>query len=75
MSQIVELRGHAAKDGQVVMVGKAEQVKDHGTPCWLCSTLPPNRPFYEVVTYRQNAIQWLKDVAGAEEVFEGAVCD
>ena len=73
MSPLIELRGHAFKDGVVVMVGKADQITDHGKPCWFCSTFPPNKPYYEVVTYRHEAVQWLKDNAGAEEVFAGAV--
>lgn len=72
-SPLVEMRGFSFVDGQVVVVGQATQVMDHGVPCWLCSTLAPRQPKSEVVTYRQQAIDWLKQECNAEVVFEGAM--
>lgn len=74
-SPLVEMRGLAAIDGKVVVVGQATQEKDHGAPCWLCSTLPPQAQRHEVVKYRQQAIDWLKQEARAEQVFEGVLTD
>lgn len=74
-SPLIELHGHAAVNGQVVVVGKATQEKDHGTPCWLCATLPPHPQKHEVVTYRLDAIAWLMREAGAAQVFECAAAE
>jgi hypothetical protein len=72
MSRLIELRGFAFLDGKVVVVGKATQEKDHGTPCWMCSTMPPLEQRHVIVGFRSEARDWLKKVAGAEEVFEGS---
>lgn len=72
-SPLIELRGLRYLDGQIVQVGKATQEKDHGTPMWLCQAQPPLKQVFNPVSYRAEAIAWLRQECGAEEVIEGAV--
>lgn len=71
MTQKNSLRAFKYIEGQIVLVGKAEQELDHGQPFWLCSTLPPFQQRFEPTGTREQAIAWLQANVGAEEVFEG----
>lgn len=71
MTKTNSLRAFKYIEGQVVMVGKAEQELDHGQSFWLCSTLPPFKQRFEPTETREQAIAWLQEHVGAEEVFEG----
>ena len=70
-----ELYGFAYKNGTVLVVGKVEQERDHGISCWLCCTMPPLKQLHEVVSSQQDAIDWLRCKAGAEQVFFGRLVE
>jgi len=73
MSKETTLHGLSFLEDRIVVVGKAEPIKDHGEPCWLCLTQPPYKPKHEVVRTRIEAFTWLQTEAQAEEIWEGTI--
>lgn len=67
----VELRGLKFLDGHIVQVGKATQQMCGDSVLWICETQPPLEQRFLGVEDRREAIQWLREVCGAEEVLEG----
>lgn len=67
------LKSFALLNGMVVMTGQAQPELDHGNRVWVCSTMPPLKQQFEAVSTREDAIGWLKRVAGASSIFEGTL--